>query len=245
MHPRSTLLFVIVLASPLLIHAGDLKPVMVQLDELVLNESFEQSRKPDKQHWKPRQHTRWTQEDGVLRGIPSTADFQASQDHHQGLEPRISIPSCPQEFAIEFSFRFIGGKGTALCPFVEFGHHVGRIYWHEEGAQLLANKESIQLDSNPNFIIEDGRWYTGLAEVKGDAILISFEHGPVFYGKHPSLDTKRDGFGIAGPRGSTVELDNIRVWSVKNDPHPDWPDLLRRFQLSPHKILKPEIAQQQ
>ena len=154
--------------------SAELAPKLVQLDQLLLNEDFSQSRPLEKENWKARQHTRWAIQDGVLRGQPSTKAFQASQDHHQGLEPRLSIPSCPQEFAIAFSMRFLGGEGTPLCPFIEFGHHVGRIYWSETGARLVANKESVQLDSDERFVLEKGTWYHGLAEIKGDEILIRF-----------------------------------------------------------------------
>ena len=220
-----------------------MKPKLVQLDQLVLSEDFETAGPIEKENWKARQHTRWAIEEGVLRGQPSTKEFQASQDHHQGLEPRISIPSCPQEFAIAFSMRFLGGEGTPLCPFIEFGHHVGRIYWSDQGAQLVANKESVQLDGDPSFVLETGTWYHGLAEIRGDEILIRFAHGPSFYGKHPSLDTKRDGFGIAGFRGGKVELDNIRVWSILETPHPKRMAFLKSFTPEKHRILKPEAKQ--
>lgn len=230
------------LATPMLMaDTSDLAPQMVRFDALVLEENFNQSRSPDIEHWKPRQHTRWTIEEGVLRGQPSTREFQASQDHHQGLEPRLSIPSCPNEFAIRFSIRFIGGEATSLCPFIEFGHHVARIYWNDEGAQLLANKESVQLDQDPRFILEKGKWYQGLAEVRGEEILVRFAHGPLLYGQHASLNVKRDGFGVAGFRGGKVELDNIQVWSLKDATTDGWNGDSLRLKPAVHKILKPEM----
>ncbi|MCB1119930.1 MAG: hypothetical protein KJT03_00150 [Verrucomicrobiae bacterium] len=222
--------------------AATLKPRMVELDQLVLAEDFNQPAPLDNKKWQPRQHTRWSIEDGVLRGIPSTQEYQASRKDHQGFEPRLSIPSCPQEFAIEFSIRFVKGEQTPLCPFIEFGHHVGRIYWNEDGAALLADHESVQLDSNSAFKLESGKWYHGLAEIKGDEMLITFEHGPFFYGKHPGLAVKKDGFGVAGFSMGTVELDNIQVWSVKSGTNPDWKNFRTTFATKPPKVLKPEIA---
>ncbi|MCZ6673677.1 MAG: hypothetical protein O7C75_12160 [Verrucomicrobia bacterium] len=223
--------------------AAELEPQLVQLDQLIVGEDFTEQRDLEKENWHPRQHTRWAMEDGVLRGIPSTAVFQASQDHHQGLEARLSIPSCPDEFAIQFSLRFIGGEETSLCPFIEFGHHKARLYWSEQGARLLANKESVQLDFNASFKLESGTWYHALAEIKGDEIVIRFSHGAVFYGKHPSLVGKKDGFGVAGFQGGQVELDNIKVWSIKEDRGENWDTHVRRFNPTPHKILKPEVTQ--
>ncbi len=221
---------------------AELKPQLVQLDQLVLEEDFTLPRLLENEHWKPRQHTRWVIENGVLRGQPSTKAFQASQDHHQGLEPRLSIPSCPQEYAIQFSIRFLKGEQTPLCPFIEFGHHKARIYWSGQGAQLVANGEAVQLDHNSNFKLNPGTWYHALAEIKGDEVLIRFSHGPTLYGKHPSLDSKKDGFGVAGFRGGRVELDDIKIWSVKKSKNEHWSDHLKRIEPTAHKILKPEKA---
>ncbi|QXD23256.1 hypothetical protein F7C95_15180 [Opitutia bacterium ISCC 51] len=222
--------------------AESLSPQLVQLDKLVLDANFAKSTPLEKENWKPRQHTRWSIEKGVLRGQPSTKAFQASQDHHQGLEPRLSIPYCPQEYAIQFSIRFLKGDQTPLCPFIEFGHHKARIYWSEQGAQLLANGEAVQLDHNANFKLDPGTWYHALAEIKGDEVLIRFSHGPTLYGKHPSLDSKKDGFGVAGFRGGRVELDDIKIWSIKDSINLNWASHLRQIEPTPHKTLKPEKA---
>jgi len=242
MNPRSLLFLTLLLSSGSVFSKSNLEPQMVQLDKLILKEDFSKPRPLNNENWKPRQHTQWAIEEGVLRGNPSTAEFQASQNHHQGFEPRLSIPSCPDEFAIQFSLRFIGGKETAICPFIEFGHHKARIRWSENGAQLMANWESVQLDHNTNFKLESGEWYHALAEIKGDEFLIRFSHGPVLYGKHPSMDAEKDGFGVAGFKGGKVELDNIKVWSIKEARGENWSEHLRRFKPMPHKILKPEKA---
>ena len=222
--------------------AANPEPKMVQLDQLILEEDFRNSRPLDKNNWKPRQHTQWNIEKGVLRGRPSSAEFQASQNHHQGLEPRLSIPACPDEFAIQFSVRFIGGESTSICPFIEFGHHKARIHWSEQGARLMANGESVQLDRWVNFKMEPGKWYHALAETKGDEFFIQFSQGPVLYGKHPSMTVEKDGFGVAGTRGGQVELDNIKVWSIKKSKAINWSSFRKEFKAMPHKILKSEKA---
>jgi hypothetical protein len=242
MNYRFTLGFLLLGLATQSVTAESLSPQLVQLDTLVLDADFSKSEELEKENWKPRQHTRWAIKNDVLRGQPSTKAFQASQDHHQGLEPRLSIPSCPQEYAIQFSIRFLKGDQTPLCPFVEFGHHKARIFWSDQGAQLLANGESVQLDHDSNFKLEPDTWYHALAEIKGDEVLIRFSHGPILYGKHPSLDLKKDGFGVAGFRGGRVELDDIKIWSVKDSKNKSWATHLRRFQPAPHKILKPEKA---
>ena len=82
-----------------------LKPMLVQPDKVVLQEDFSHSGPLDKAAWSARQHTTWIIEDGVLRGTPSSAAYQASRKDHQGLEPRVSMPACPNEYALEFSIR--------------------------------------------------------------------------------------------------------------------------------------------
>ena len=60
----------------------------------------------------------------------------------------------------------------------------------------------MQLASAPDFKIESGRWYRGLAEIKGDEFVIQFAGDPTLYGKHASFSGEKDGFGVAGPKGA-------------------------------------------
>jgi hypothetical protein len=220
---------------------ANLEPRLVQLDKLVLNEDFSTPRELEKENWSKRQHTQWAIKDGVLQGIPSSAEFQATAKDHQGFEPRLSIPSCPDDYAIKFSLRFIGGEETAICPFIEFGHHKARLRWSKEGAQLMVDHESIQVNSDSSFKLKPGTWYHALAEVRGDEILIRFSHGPELYAKHPTIAEGKNEFGIAGPKGSTVELDNLKVWSIKNAPAKQWAALSKKMKAPAPVILKPQM----
>jgi hypothetical protein len=200
-----------------------LKPLLTIPDQVVLQEDYAAAKPLAKGTYVPRQGTRWTIAEGVLRGIPSSAEFQAKKKDHFGYEPRISIPKCPQEFAIQFDVRFLGGQPTAIAPFIEFGHHIARIAWAgSAGAKVLADTESVQVAAAPTFKIESGKWYRALAEIKGDELVVQFANGPTLYGKHASFTGKKDGFGVAGPKGGTVELDNVTVWSVKPELQPAW-----------------------
>lgn len=200
-----------------------LQPLLAVPDQVVLREDFATPKPLAKGTYALRQGTRWTIEDGVLRGRPSTPEFQAKKKDHQGYEPRLSIPACPPEFIIQFDLRVAGGKSTAIVPFVEFGHHMARLHWaNGGGATLVANGESVRLAAAPQFKLESGRWYRALGEVRGDEILIQFAGGPTLYGKHPTLAGKKDGFGVTGNQGGTVELDNVTVWSVKPEVSPHW-----------------------
>jgi hypothetical protein len=199
-----------------------LKPLLAVPDQVVLREDFSAPKPLAKGTYAARQGTRWTIADGVLRGIESSPEFQAKKKDHFGYEPRVSIPACPQEFIIQFDVRFIGGQPTAIVPFVEFGHHIARVAWAGKGAKLVVDNESLQLDAAADFKIEAGKWYRALGEIKGDEFVIQFANGPTLHGKHPSIAGKKDGFGVAGTKGGTVELDNITVWSVKQEVNPSW-----------------------
>ena len=200
-----------------------LKPLLAVPDQVVLREDFSTPKPLEKAKFTQRQGTRWTIADGVLRGIESSAEFQAKKKDHFGYEPRLSIPACPQEYIVQFDVRFIGGKPTAIVPFVEFGHHIARVAWMGGGgAKLVVDYETTQVGAAPDFTIEDGKWYRALAELKGDEFVIQFAGGPTLHAKHPSLTGKSDGFGVAGTKGGKVELDNLTVWSVKPEANPQW-----------------------
>jgi hypothetical protein len=191
-------------------------------DKIVLQEDYSTPKPLAKGVYQARQGTRWAIADGVLRGMESSPEFQAKKKDHFGYEPRISIPACPQEFVIQFDIRFIGGKPTAIVPFVEFGHHVVRVAWAGGGAKVIADHESTQIAAAPDFKIEPGKWYRALAEIKGEEFVIQFANGPTLAGKHAAIAGPKDGFGLAGTKGGTVELDNVTVWSVKGDVNPQW-----------------------
>ncbi|HUR58202.1 MAG TPA: hypothetical protein VM029_10865 [Opitutaceae bacterium] len=191
-------------------------------DKIVLHDDYSAPKPLAKGLYQARQGTRWSIADGVLRGTESSAEFQAKKKDHFGYEPRLSIPACPQEFIIQFDVKFTGGQPTAIVPFVEFGHHALRVAWAGGGAKVIADHESAQLAAAPDFKIESGKWYRALAEIKGDEFVIQFAKGPTLTAKHAAIAGEKDGFGVAGQKGGTVELDNVTVWSVKPELNPQW-----------------------
>ncbi|MHC4997167.1 MAG: hypothetical protein ACYTGQ_19175, partial [Planctomycetota bacterium] len=108
--------------------------------EVALADDFSEPGKVDKTQWQQRQGTRWEKSGGVLRGIPSSAEYQAAREHHYGYEPRTSCPVTPAQFVARLSVRFLDGAETPIAPFVEFGHHVARIKFSaRDGLVLLAD----------------------------------------------------------------------------------------------------------
>ena len=215
--------------------AGGLEPLMTIPDEAVVESDFsEPNEKPDKKIWQPRQATRWEVADGVLRGIESSAENQAKKSHHRGLEPRLSVPPTPTEFAAGFAVRFSGGEETAIVPFVEFGHHIVRLKFSEtEGLALLADYESLKVAEAPDYKYQPGEWIRILAELKGEAFVVQIEGGPTLYAKHPVFSKPApsggNGLGVAGPRGGMVELDDVKISSVKEGNAEGWSGKMKEF----------------
>ncbi len=223
--------------------AGDeLKPLLAVPDTLALAKDFSTPERLERDTWQQRQHTRWAVEDGVLRGRPSTLEYQKSTTHHQGFEPRVSCPATPEEFVAKFSIRFIGGSETNIAPFIEFGHHVARVRFSEEGVFLLADGESVQLDASNALALESGKWLHALAELKGEEFVIQFAGGPTLFAKHPSyaqpVKSGGAGFGVAGTKGGIVEIDDVELWTIKPKPQPDWEQTKKRFDRYEPVILK-------
>jgi hypothetical protein len=206
--------------------AADLQLLLAVPDQIVLQDDFSKSRPLDKKAWAKRQGTQWAVEDGVLRGKPSTPEFQASKKDHQGLEPRLSAPITPAQFIAKFSVRFVGGSETAIVPFVEFGHHVCRLRFTKNGAELLADGESTKVAESKDLKVEPGKWLHVLAEMKGNEFVIQFDGGPTLYAKHACfakpVPSGGNGLGLAGPKDGIVELDNVTLWSIKPDAQPSW-----------------------
>lgn len=205
---------------------GTLQPLMVIPNKSVLQETFSKSGPVKKTNWQNRQGTRWSVEDGVLRGRPSSEEYQSSRTHHFGYEPRVSVPVTPTEFLAGFSFRFIGGEETDIVPFIEFGHHVCRIKFSSKGTFIVVDHETLKVAEASDFLYEPGKWYHALAELKGDEFVIQFIDGPAWYVKHECLAKVNasggNGLGLAGPKNGKVELDNVSIWKIRSQSKPSW-----------------------
>lgn len=197
------------LAACLSLAAGELGnsgPVVLQSD-------FSQSGPIDRKVWQPRQKTQWEIRGGVLHGWESPIEHQRSQDHHQGLEPRLMIRELPQQYFAEFRFRISEGEYTPIGPFLEFGHHMARISFHPSGAVLTMGglKDHVVIQEEPDFRLEPNRWYRVRSELVGDRLIVRFEGGPTFRAKHPMIAQEKDGLGFCGLRGGTMDIDDVVI----------------------------------
>ena len=224
---------------------ADLKLLMAVPDESVLQDDFSKSHPLPKAIWQARQGTRWTIEEGVLRGQPSSPEYQAKRKDHFGYEARLSIPATPPEFIAAFSFRFIGGSETAIVPFIEFGHHVCRIRFSKSGAELLSEGETMKIAEARDLIWESGKWYHALAEMKDGRFVLQIADGPTLFAERESFSAAPtsggNGFGIAGPQKGQVELDDITIWTVKPEVQPGWPARMAGFpKFTPVQVKQPK-----
>ena len=194
-------------------------PIMAVPDQIVLEEDFSSSKPLDKSTWQKRQGTRWEIANGVLKGRQSSPEYQASKKDHFGYEPRLSVPVTPPEFVARFQIRFLGGSETSIVPFIEFGHHVCRVRFSEDGAALLVDHEIWKVAEAADFRWESGKWYEITAEMKDSQFVMQIKDGPTLFATHESFASPPTsggkGLGVAGPRRGEIEIDNLTIWSTK------------------------------
>ena len=221
--------------------AADLKPQLLIPDKVAFEDDFSQPRElkavaaksPQVGAWNPNQGTRWKVADGVLKGEASSPEYQAAHDTHKGVHPRIVLTKTPADYILKFSMRlvdgkpFVAGERKSVAPFVEIGHHVARVTWGENGAMLLADGDSLQIDVAKDFRLEAGKWVAVMVERRGDEVLVQFQDGPTFYGKHPSYKSELHAVMLGGLEAGHMEVDDVTVWSIKPGEQPSWAATLK------------------
>ena len=199
---------------------GNLEPTFLKPGKMIYTDDFENDVKLDNSRWQIRQKTRWRIEDGVLKGIPSTPEYQkmkkATGNGHTGSVPRINMENVPKDYILSYRFMLEGGTSSKLVPLVEFGHHVSRVYFSDDGPRFLADHEKLTLDQIDGQKIEDGTWYHVLVEVSGDTLVVQIEGLGTLKAKHEFLGkTERPGIGFTGKTNGNIYLDDMRLIAVK------------------------------
>ena len=221
------------------------EPLLAIPHELVLAEDFDQDVPLLKSTWTRRQGTRWSVRNGILHGEQSSPEYQASKQDHFGYEPRLSIPVTPANFIASFKIRFIGGSETNIAPFIEFDHHVCRVRFSQAGVTLLADHEVWKVAEASEFIWQEGIWYFITAERRGSEFVMQIKDGPTLYAKHPAFATSPasggKGMGVAGPKKGEIEIDDLKLWSIKKQTQKEWPARRSKFaDFAPVQIKTPK-----
>lgn len=221
------------------------KPLLAVPDVVVLASNFDINMPLPKSTWVSRQGTRWSIRDGVLHGEQSSPEFQASKQDHFGYEPRLSIPVTPNDFVASFKIRFKGGSETQITPFIEFDHHVCRVRFSQKGTVLLADHEVWKVAEAVNFTWQKGRWYSITAERKGSEFVMQIKDGPTLFADHPTFSgtasSGGNGLGVAGPKRGEIEIDDLKIWSVKQQTQKEWPATRAKFpRFTPVQVKKPK-----
>ncbi len=195
-----------------------LTPTRLTPGKIIYKSDFSKTAPLDKTRWQTRQGTRWNIEGGVLKGIPSTPEYQAKKKAtgkgHTGTIPRIYMLDIPRDFILSYRFKLEGGKPSGAVPLVEFGHHVSRVHFSAEGPRLLSDHEKNTL-AKIDQPLELGRWYNVLVEARGDAVVVQIENIGTLSGKDPFIGkTERPIIGFTGNVNGIIYLDTIRLTEV-------------------------------
>ena len=195
-----------------------LKPTHLKPGKILFQSDFSTTTTLDKTHWQPRQGTRWAIGAGVLKGIPSSPEYQtkkkATGKGHIGNVPRIYLLNVPKDYILSYRFKLEGGRQSKAVPLVEFGHHITRVFFSPEGPRLLIDHEKKTL-AKIGTPLQLGQWYNVLVEVQGDSVVVQIESIGTLQGKDPFIGkSDRPMVGFTGNVNGTLYLDDIRLVSI-------------------------------
>jgi hypothetical protein len=212
----SSALIVATLAFHPLLQAGSppYKPELFQSTKLVYEDSFDG--KLNAEFWEVRQNTTWEIKDGVLKGSPSSKEFQdkkkASADpSHAGLNPVIWLKQVPENFVCTMRVRYDGEAYKKGFPLLDLGHHTNTISFGEKATTLTIKKnvETLTVES-PLFAIN--AWHDVAIELKKGALLLTidgkkhrFESKNIDMEGQHQIDFKGLNFG-------TCQIDDVKLW---------------------------------
>ncbi|MGB7346697.1 MAG: hypothetical protein WBD20_20920 [Pirellulaceae bacterium] len=212
-----------------------LTPVLAKPGKVHLEMDFDEDFVVKKNHqfFKLGQGTTWQAKGGMLVGTESSPEYQAKKkaqgNGHLGTAPRLQFPNSPKDVILKYSFRIVGGKGTKLLPMIEAGHHLRRIYFGDEGSQILVDHEKTTIAEN-DFVLQTDKWYHVMLEIKDNEFLVRFQDGPTLYGSHPGVGAEFANYdiGITATNKGTIYIDNMTVWHA-GDAQESWGETKRKL----------------
>ncbi|MEN9579931.1 MAG: hypothetical protein RJA70_2940 [Pseudomonadota bacterium] len=204
--------------EPPVVPMTELSPLMVELDQVQFTDDFNTPGPLDPNVWTVMQNTRWAMEDGLLKGIAATPEFQASMSDHNGVRPVMDVKELG-DFAVSMKIKFDGDSANNVS--IDFDHHVLAVRFKEGEAGLYVQKATEPFKSRP-FEFKLGTWYHVFAEERGEALVVQIAGGPTLYSEAKALAGPKGEFRVVGPTQGTVSMDDVTVWSVKPTAQPTW-----------------------
>ena len=205
--------------------ASAFEPIDSRKGVLIFEDDFESGSAKDE--WMPLHGTRWTVEDGVFVGIPSTPEFQASRDNHTGATPSMRLKVPARDCILQLSFKLSGGLNAAHIGFDNSSTaggtgHIGRLISSTRGGMVLQKDRHSQIKGDKDealdrsdWSIEPDRWYTVLIEAIGDSLIAQIEGGPTLRARHWRFDETKTAVNLkARGQDGTIAYDNVRIWEA-------------------------------
>lgn len=187
--------------------AADLKPLLNQPGQLVVDEKFAAGTLPGS--WGGVQGD-WQVRDGAIVGKE-----KASDEH-----PAVLFLNQPhRDASVRFSFKLDGAKGFNLS-FNQLKGHLFRVTVAADGLTLSKDKDkkdpqskAVQLGKAAGKF-EAGKWHTLLLETKGGKVSVQADNGAKVEGSHPELDVDKTGYRFV-MKGESLRLADVKVWEAE------------------------------
>ena len=194
--------------------SAEYQPELFKSTRLIYAETFDGALNPE--FWEVRQSTTWEIKEGVLKGSPSSKEFQekkkASADpSHAGLKPVIFLKKVPENFVCTLRMRYDGEAFKKGSPLLDIGHHIHTLSFAEKTTTLTIKKnvETLAIES-PLFSLN--AWHDVALELKKGTLLLTidgkkhrFDSPQIDMTGHAQIDFKALDFG-------TCQIDDVRLW---------------------------------
>jgi hypothetical protein len=211
-------LITVALPSHLRAGGADYEPELFKSVKLVYEDNFDGGTL-NKEFWEVRQGTTWEIKDGVLKGSPSSKEFQdkkiaAGDRAHAGFKPVIWFKKVPENFVCAMRVRYDGNAYQRGFPLLDLGHHIHTLTFSEKATTLTIRKNvETKAVEQPLFALN--QWHDVIIELKKGTILLSidgkmhrFESGNIDMTGHAQIDFKALNDG-------TCQIDSMRLWEGK------------------------------
>ncbi len=213
-------------AMPLMAQAEtELSSLLGQKGRLLFADDFDAS--TAKPEWQALHGTRWSVENGVFKGIPSTKEFQAQRSDHTGATPSMTLMTPMRDVIVQMSFKISGKLHAAHFGFnegstTETSGHVCRVTISARDGVALVKDRNSQVAGDVDEILATDPWKPQLEtwhvlqmEVRGGEFAARILGGPTLQGKHPRLAVPKGWLNLKSRGGEgALSYDNVCIWEL-------------------------------